>query len=140
MALREEDTRLIPYASWEYAWAHQRPAQHRTPLPAVGDEVFYRHDYWGSVDRVDILDVQSLDDIDDPHLWRVETDGFGQPFLLEGRPVLMARLDPWPTLILRTRWGNAQTREARLRGSPGWLPLDWQVRYRPMPEFVVMGG
>lgn len=138
--MQEQDTRLIPYAAWEYDWAHQRPAPHRTPLPAPGDEVCYRHDHWGDVVRIEVVSVQPLDDVTDQHLWRVETDGAGGVLLVDGRPVFAQRLDPWPTLRLRVpRIGLVDTREARLRGSPGWLPLDWETRFRPTPEFTIVG-
>lgn len=140
MQLREADTRQIPYSSWEYAWAHERPAQHRTPLPAVGDEVRYRQDPWGPVVAADVVSVWPLDDVDDPHLWRVETDGMGNPLAIEGRPLYAQRLDPWPIVRLRVpRLGLGDTREARLRGSAGWLPLDWETRYRPLPQFTIIG-
>lgn len=143
MELQESDTRAIPYAAWEYAWAHERPGEHRTTLPAVSDEVAYRHDPWGPVIGVDVVSVWPLDDVDDPHLWRVELDGFGNPLMLDGRPIFAQRLDPWPILRLRLPrklgLGLCDTREARLRGSPGWLPLDWETRYRPMPEFTIVG-
>lgn len=135
----EADTRYVPYASWEVAWAHERPAPDRTPLPAVGDEVMYRHDPWGAVVAVIVVWVQPLDDLDDPHLWRVQTDGTGRLLLVDGRPVFAQQLDPWPVLRLRVpRLGVGETREARLRGSAGWLPLDWEQRHRPMPDFAVV--
>lgn len=136
----EADTRLISYAQWEIDWAHERQPQQRTPVPAVGDEVLYRHNGWGPVARADVLSVQSETDLDDPHLWRVETDGFGQPVLLDGRPVMQQRFDPWPLVQLRVP-GLAQrveTREARLRGSAGWLPLDWELRFRPLPGSIII--
>jgi hypothetical protein len=139
--MREEHTSMIPYAQWEFAWAHERPAQDRTPTPLVGDEVFYRHDPWGPVVRAEVVWRQPLDDLDDPHLWRVEMDGMGGALLLDGRPVMAQRLDPWPILRLRVlRLGLGDTREARLRGSPGWLPLDWETRFRPLPQFTIVGG
>lgn len=139
--MREVDTRFIPYASWEYTWAHERPGPHRTPIPAVGDQVCYRHDSWGPVVRVEVVSVWPLDDVGDPHLWRVEMDGMGNPLALDGRAVFAQRLDPWPILRVRVpRLGLGDTREARLRGSPGWLPLDWETRFRPLPEFTIVGG
>lgn len=124
----------IPYTEDEITWAHRRPAQHRTPLPSVGDEVCYRHESYGPVVRAEITWVQSLDDLADPHLWQA------QEGLVDGRAVLRRRFDPWPLVRLRVpKLGTGETREARLRGSPGWLPLDWEIRYRPAPEFVVIG-
>jgi hypothetical protein len=99
--MREADTQLIPYAPWEVAWARERPAQHRTPLPAPGDEVRYRHDYWGPVVRAEVVSVQPLDDLTDPNLWTVELDGLGNPLQVDGRALIAQKLDPWPTLHLR---------------------------------------
>lgn len=137
--MREADTAAIPYAKWETDWAHRRPAPHRTPLPAPGDEVFYRHDYWLPPVRAEVVSVQSLDDLTDPHLWEMQQDGMGGPLLVDGRQVLAKRFDPWPTLRLQIPGiGLRDTREARLRGSPGWLPLDWETRFRPTPDVVVV--
>lgn len=137
--MREEDTKLIPYAPWEVAWARERLAPHRTPAPAVGDEVCYRHDFWGPVVRAEVRWVQPLDDLNDPNLWTIETDGFGNPLQVDGRPVFAQRLDPWPELHVQVPGlGLGVTREARLRGAPGWLPLDWESRFRPLPEFTVV--
>jgi hypothetical protein len=140
--MREEDTRLVPYSAAEAAWALERPGGHRTPLPAPGDEVEYRHDTWGPVTRAEVVAVQPLDDLDDPHLWTVQTDPMtGRPLLLDGRPVLQQRLDPWPLVRLRVpRLGMGLSREARLRGSAGWLPLDWRERFRPLPDFLQIGA
>lgn len=135
----ETVTRAVPISRDEIDWAHNRPGPHRVPVPAVGDEVAYRHDPWGPITSAEVLAVQPLDDLDDPHLWQVETGPGGRPLMLEGRPVMAQRPDPWPTLTLRTVHGVGVTREARLRGSAGWLPLDWQSRYRPQPEFIVVG-
>jgi hypothetical protein len=137
--MREADTQLIPYAPWEVAWARERPAQHRTPLPAPGDEVRYRHDYWGPVVRAEVVSVQPLDDLTDPNLWTVELDGLGNPLQVDGRALIAQKLDPWPTLHLRVPGlGVGISREARLRGAPGWLPLDWESRIRPLPEFTAV--
>lgn len=127
------------YTKAEVDWAHRRPAPDRTPLPSVGDEVMYRHDSGGPVVRAEVVWVQPLDDLSDPHLWQVQTDAFGDPVLLEGRYVRRQRFDPWPLVRLRVPGrGIGETREARLRDSPGWLPLDWESRYRPQPQFTVV--
>lgn len=128
-----------PYTPEEINWAHRRPGPDRTPLPCIGDEVMYRHDSFGPVERAEVVWVQSLDDLSDPHLWQVQVDGQGNPVLLDGRHVLLQRFDPWPLVHLRIPGrGVGETREARLRGSPGWLPLDWESRSRPSPDFVVV--
>lgn len=131
-----DPTAQMPHTPAEYAWARQRPMEHHTPIPQVGDEVFYRHVEWGPVVRADVLDVQSLDDMSDPHLWIVET-AHGEPLTLDGRHIIRPALDRWPLLTLRTPHGVGLTREARLRGSAGWLPLDWESRYRPTPVAVM---
>lgn len=130
----EADSRGIPYTAAEFTWAHERPARHRTPLPAATDNVLYRHDAWATPVDAAVVWAQPSDDVDDPHLWVVQTDEHGRPVMLHGRPLLVPRPDPWPTLRLKTRYGLVDTREARLRGSPGWLPLDWAARHRPVPE------
>lgn len=138
--MREEDTRLIPYGPDEAAWCIERPAPDRVPLPAAGDEVDYRADPWGPVRRALVRWVQPLDDLDDPHLWTVQRDPMtGAVVLLDDRPVMQQALDPWPMLRLYVAGlGEGLTREARLRGSAGWLPLDWRSRRRPMPATYVI--
>jgi hypothetical protein len=139
----EHLTRGVPISRAEVEWAHQRPSQHRVPVPHVGDEVLYRHNDWEDPTPAEVLEVQPLDDLDDPHLWRVEVGPDGQPVELDGRAIIAQRADPWPRVTLRTRFGVGITREARLRGSAGWLPLDWATRYRPVPavpEIVLLRG
>ncbi len=133
----EAATRPVPIGRHEIEWAHNRPGQHRVPVPRPGDQVMYRHDEWGDVSEAEVLSVQPLDDLDDPHLWFPQTDERGQLLELDGRPILAQKPDPWPRVVLRTRYGTAVTREARVRGSAGWLPLDWQTRYRPKPASVI---
>jgi hypothetical protein len=132
--LTEADSRPIPYARAEFDWAHERPAPHRVRTPTAGDTILYRHDAWGPPTDAAVDWVQPADDIDDPHLWTPMVDEHDRPIMFQGQPVMRQKIDPWPQLRLRTRWGTVITREARLRGSPGWLPLDWQARYRPIPE------
>src|SRR6185312_17293823 len=104
------------------------------PMPKVGDTVLYRHHDWGDPEPAEVVWVQPVDDVDDPHVSSVTCDPAGAPMLLEGRPVMALKVDSWRRLHLRTRFGMVDTREARLRGSPGWLPLDWRARYRPVPQ------
>lgn len=138
--MREQDTRAVPVGPDEVAWALNRPAPHRVPVPAVGDQVLYRHDPWGEVSEAEVLAVQPLDDVDDPHIAFVERDALGQVIVIEGRPVIALRKDPWPRLTVRTKYGVGVTREARLRGSPGWLPLDWEARHRPLPGMTLLAA
>jgi hypothetical protein len=136
--MREDESRSLPWTDEEVRWAQRRPTRDRTPVPDVGDEVMYRHNAWEPPSRAEVLAVQSLDDIGDPNLWRPQSDEHGELVRLEGRYVMTGAMDPWPELTLRTKYGIGVTREARLRGSPGWLPLDWERRYRPVPEFVII--
>lgn len=134
MQLSEMDSRAVPYGKDEIEWAHERPPQHRVRRPAVGDTVLYRHDPWDDPTEATVVWVQPSDDVDDPHLWTAQTDQVGATLTHQGRPLLAPRADPWPRLHLRTRFGLIDTREARLRGSPGWLPPDWRARFRPVPR------
>ena len=134
MEISEQQSRVIPWLPGETAWAHDRPRRHRVPMPDVGDTVLYRHHDWGDPEPAEVIWVQPVDDVDDPHVATVTVDGDGAPMLLEGRPVMALKVDPWRRVHLRTRFGTVDTREARLRGSAGWLPLDWRARYRPVPQ------
>lgn len=136
--MHEQDTKAIPWTEEEFRWAQRRPATDRTPIPHVGNEVMYRHNPWEPPTRAEVLAVQSLDDISDPNLWRPQRDLDGQLTQVEGRYILTGALDPWPELTLRTIYGIGISRESRLRGSPGWLPLDWETRNRPVPTFTVV--
>src|SRR5690348_6150212 len=134
--------RGLPATPAQVAWARSRPGPRRVPLPQVGDEVLYRHDSWATPVRATVTYVHPLDDYDDPHLWQAQTDGQGGHVLIEGKPVFIANPDPWPLLHLSVHAAQVsgmiggftvETREARLPGSPGWLPLNWATRWRPMP-------
>jgi hypothetical protein len=133
----EQACRGMPATPEQRSWAICRPAPRRVPRPAVGDDVLYRHDSWLEPIPARVLWVQPDDDVDDPHVCQVQTDGQGMPVLVEGRPVFVTNPDAWLTVKLAvTIDGSAMhmiTREARLPGSPGWLPLDWATRWRPMP-------
>jgi hypothetical protein len=116
----------------EHAWAQRRPRNMRPPIPAAGDAVFYRHRHWGEVTRARVVDAQDLDDRDDEYLWHVVCDASRAPIIDgAGRRVLKRAPDPWVSLHLATDWGHLLTREARVRGSAGWLPLDWKRRLYP---------
>ena len=145
-------TRLVPWADVEFAHARNRPHGERPELPSVGDRVWYRHQHWerdpvtGAMVAVELCTVvgrQSLDDRADANLWQPVRDPVGRPVLDDtGGQVFAPAPDPWPYLdMLRPdrvnpRGGFAgfgevvRTREARVRGSAGWLPLD----YRDRPE------
>jgi hypothetical protein len=126
---------LVPIDPGEVHWALNRPPHHRTPVPTVGERVCYRHHEWGEVTHAQVLAVQDPTDpasYRDHYLWHVLVDEARLPIHDgAGNRVLTPAPDPWPTLTLATGWGHRMTREARVRGSAGWLPLDWQTRYRP---------
>jgi hypothetical protein len=130
-------SRPIPYSAAEVAWARARPAELRTPIPRVDDAILCRLIEWEEPLEAIVDRVQPADDINDPHLFEVALDGAGEPVLLEGRPVMSPLVDPWPTLWLVVHSGirvvHTHTREARLRGSAGWLPLNWKTRRRWLP-------
>lgn len=98
----------------EILTAHRRAQP--TPMPAVGGRVLYRHVEHGDVTDALVLDVGRLDDLTDPHLWERGLDG----------TITGPRPAPWHDLTLRTLHGTFVTREARVRGSAGWLPADWK--------------
>ena len=136
----EATTRDIPYDANELRWQLLRPRHLWTPIPAPGELVCYRNDEWGPVSNARVVAVQSLDDRDDHYLWDVATvggaDGTERRPLEDGagRRVKVARADPWLDLTLDTEgYGRRVCREARVRGSAGWLPLDWRTRARPIP-------
>lgn len=130
-------SRPIPYSAVEVAWARHRPVELRTPIPRADDAVMFRLTEWEEPVEAIVDRVQPMDDIDDPHLFEVVLDPLGEPVLVEGRPVMSQIDDPWPTLWLVVSAGlrtvHTHSREARLRGSAGWLPLDWKTRRRWLP-------
>lgn len=146
----------VLHSPLEYEAARRRPASQRTPLPAVDDELFYRHNGGSpNVYRIVVTWVQSLEDQSDPNLWYFQTNPDGSPFLIEGQQVLARAWDPWPLIRARLLepthdWGGSnldlaagriiETREARMRMSAGWLPLDWETKPQPGPlGFLVVG-
>jgi len=133
----ERACRGLPATPEQQRWAICRPAPRRVPAPAVGDDVLYRHDSWLDPIPARVIWVQPTDDVDDPHVMQPQIDGQGGIALIEGRPVFVSNPDAWLNVKLAVTidgsLANATTREARLPGSPGWLPLDWEDRFRPMP-------
>lgn len=129
--MRELDTRLVPWEPHEISWARNRPAVERPPMPKPGDRVFYRHDHWDPIAvRAVVTWVQDLDEHDDGNLWILVRDTDGHPILDEGVPRWVRCPDPWPLVRLDTGdvYGVLHALESRVRGSAGWLPLDWQAR------------
>ena len=73
-------------------------------LPQPGDHVLYRHHEFGDITDALVLDVPAPDEND---------------------PMEQVGDQPWRVLLLQTGHGRVLTREARVRGSAGWLPLTW---------------
>jgi hypothetical protein len=131
-------TRHLPYDPGEITWARWRPARHRTPIPAVGERVLYRATEWADPVDAIVLEVSYTDSEHiDWNCWRVRTNPDTTTPIYDdaGEMVLDPHPDAWPTLLLKVdgQASHVQTREARLRGSTGWLPSDWRQRQRPVP-------
>lgn len=77
------------------------------PAPKVGDRVLYRHDEHRDVTDALVLGVLPAE-LDDPN-------------------ISIGSQHPWVQVLLQTEHGQILTREARVRGSAGWLPLSWMV-------------
>lgn len=120
------------HSEYEGAWCLNRPYRHQVATPRPGDVVFYRsNDYFAPV-------MATVVDVD------VDTDR-GHPCRHLADPWLLVRLAVTPPLPPSKRDvsglafpGTApmrphlvECREARLEGAAGWLPLDWERRYRP---------
>jgi hypothetical protein len=104
--------------------------------------VYYRHhEGSGLVFRVGVTEVQDLEDMSDPNLWYFQTMPDGQPLIIEGQRVLARAHDPWPWIRFMWKGQKREAREARMRMSAGWLPLDWETRPQPAPpSFIIVGG
>lgn len=137
--MRELDTRVVPIEHIEVAYARHRPPAERSPVPRAGDRVFYRHTEWDEqVTPARVLWVQNLNDRADPQLWHTVRDAYGQVILDDGVPRQVPLADPWPQVRLSTVYGELLTWESRVRGSPGWLPLDWESRPVRLPWELTM--
>jgi hypothetical protein len=145
-------TRTVPWANIDVVHAQNRPHDERPPLPAVGDQVWLRLVDWEQdpttghpvpVELATVVSVQDLEDQDDPNLWQKISDAHGLPIMAaDGTRLRIPRADPWPHLDLRrpdrfktdgnlAGYGHViTTQESRMRGSAGWLPLN----YRDRPE------
>jgi hypothetical protein len=134
--------------------ARNRPLSERSPLPLTGDRVWYRRHEWDRdptsgehvppelavvVEVQDPLDTSDQDYVDgvgwvrDPNLWHLVRDIHGRPIrqpMVDGGALRYAPVaDPWPWVRLQRPNGIVDgTREARLRGSAGWMPLDYLTR------------
>lgn len=139
-AEQEWESRHIAWDPAEINWARNRPAQHRPPRPAPGDACLYRHDEWEEPVPARLIEWLDVDNTRDPNLYRFHVDDRSpaRPPVVDGagRHVMVPVDDPWPKGLFDTPYGRIVTREARVRGSAGWLPLDWRARWRPVPSPV----
>lgn len=104
------------------AWARHRPPHQRTRIPRPGERVLYRHVPYGELSEAEVEEVDTSN-MEDWNVYRVVVDESGRPVEIGGRRVTEMVEDPWPDLVLRTDYGRLVTREARIDGSPGWLPM-----------------
>lgn len=107
----------------ERAWAMCRPKALRTKLPEPGSKVWYRHVPDGPLTEAEVESVDMANRSDDFVYRYVLHPATGAPITVAGKRLRALVDDPWPDVYLRTEWGRIVTREARLAGSPGWLPL-----------------
>ena len=126
-------SRGVPWSQDELDWQGCRPPAHRVPIPAPGDTVLVRLDAWDEPVEAVVDRVQPVDDLSDPHLAQIVVGEDGVVLDHEGYPVMELASDPWVLVWLKIGPVRTHTREARLRGVPGWLPLDWRTRWRPLP-------
>jgi hypothetical protein len=108
--------------------ARWRPEEHRTPIPDVGDRVLFRPAEDAGLIHATVLEVTYHDPEGvDWNCWRVRTNpATAAPVYDEDRQVILdPHPDAWPTLLLKVdgQASHTMTREARLPGSAGWLPL-----------------
>lgn len=125
-------TRPVPWDRIEIAWARNRPIHERPPTPRIGDILWYRHSGWDTeLEQIVVLDIQDPDDREDPNLWHQVKNAHGIPIIDGLTPRMAPAADPWPWIAFRRDPDSdrlTSSREARLRGSAGWLPLDWRAR------------
>src|ERR1700743_2137615 len=140
---------MVPWQQIEASHARNRPMSERPPPPQVGEQVWYRRFEWNRDPRgdlsepelaeiVEVQDPRDTSDADyvdgvgwvrDPNLWHLVRDALGHPLLDGGALRYAAGAHPGRGVSLRRRNGIIDgTREARLRGSAGWLPLDYLTR------------
>lgn len=106
--------------------AQLRPPGERTPVPQPGTTVWYRDREFGDLVEA-VVDTVVMDNMTDPNVWHVVTVG-GQPVKgPDGTVQMEVAPDPWPLVYLTDAYGRThQTREARIVGSAGWLPVSAQ--------------
>lgn len=131
-------TMIIPITTADIAYARLRPPAERTAPPRVDERLLYRHTEWDT----DLLDavVLAVQDPREPcelfgdprvdgNMWRL-SDRAGAVHLPEGLAPddlpagwLEPHPDPWPLvrLLVPALSLAVDCREARVRGSAGWL-------------------
>lgn len=112
----------MPVEQHQAVQARCRPPHMRTRMPEAGQRVWYRHNPHGELTEAWIEHVDTSNK-DDYGVWRFVIDpATGGPVVVGGRRLMELVDDPWPDVWLHTDWGRLVTREARIEGSPGWLP------------------
>lgn len=115
-------------------WARCRPPSDRVPMCSVGDVVGWREVVRGPVVRATVVEIGPVN-YDDPTVWRFVVPNPSRGPLLDDAGERLRELvpDPWfeVKLLARRMVGSPPkegaavyvwTKEARLPGSPGWLP------------------
>jgi hypothetical protein len=98
---------------------HGRPPHKRTAIPNPGDQVHYVRHEWGDPEPATVLQVQSVYERSGPGGLRPR--GPDEP--VDPNLHINRGGDPMPLLLLMTADGlYTWTREARVRGSAGWMP------------------
>src|SRR5271167_2003531 len=131
--MNELSTRLIPIEPSEISYALNRHPDEKTAWPICGQRVEYRHRMWEQhTYPAVIIEVQDPEDRTDTWLWHAVRDVNGNLLYDAGMPRFVRVADPWPWVALRVDMEGTErrfeTREARVRGSAGWLPLNWRTR------------
>lgn len=131
-----------PIDKSEIIWARNRQPRHRTPIPRSGDQVYYRHEQWADPTLAQV--VRIVDPLpEDLNVFEsaLNTTHPTRHPLLDGigHTLMVLRPDPDYEVELHTAYGRVVTREARVRGSAGWLPLDWTTRWRPNGPLLDVG-
>jgi len=154
-------TRPVPWEQHEISYALNRPPAERTPIPKVGDRVYYRRHEWDQEPTLaTVLAVADLEDRSDPNLWHPVKDVTGRVIYDGDLPRMVRAPDPLPWVDLqpddavnnadlakKTRCDGcdhvhealvARTWEARVRGMPGWLPPNWRERGVKLPSQMIV--
>ncbi|HEY6021599.1 MAG TPA: hypothetical protein VIY48_17550 [Candidatus Paceibacterota bacterium] len=161
--------RLVQLSNAEAGYARNRLPEDKPPTPKVGDRVYFRREAWASDEDLFPMRVVEVQDPNDTtsefatnlcqHLRHHITGG--PLFFPDGKPVVVPLPDPWPWIKMvwdgeppathEENWKHRvqMTFESRMRGSPGWLPMNYvetrQIRYEgdipyvPMPSFRFNG-